>query len=156
MSRAVKQEERPQAFVDERGGLVHDPELAGQYRAKTVDAQRRQQSGMAPEGAAQVAQPQPGGSGTVDVTLANQVKAKALRQLGADLARYERESQRFPAAMSGVVDPYQADRQRALQGAAEGVRVTMRELGDLEGEQLVQWAEESGRIRFDQRGNALI
>ena len=141
------------ASAEGQVAIGHTDEQAQAYRDQTRDARQRQQSGM-PPASATGPQDGPPQAGRVDVTLAGRARDKRIGQLQAALQGYLREADRFPAAMSGVVDPYQAERQRSLRGAADGVRADIRELSELSGESLTRWAAEAGAIRFDQAGNA--
>ena len=139
------------------GGIApgHTDAQLKELRAMTADARHRQASHM-PPASATGPQDGPPQAGRIDVTLAGRARDKRIGQLQAALQGYLREADRFPAAMSGVVDPYQADRQRSLRAAADGVRVDIRELSELSGPALVDWAERAGVIRFKQDGSAII
>jgi hypothetical protein len=136
--------------------LAHTPEAARPYQDAAAAVRRRELSGMVPESAQAAQAVQAPSGGRVDAVLAGQARAKRIGQLQADANRYLQEAQRFPAAASGTVDPYQADRQRQLRNAAEGVEIEIRELSELSGDDLISWAIRAGAIRFTPAGSALI
>ena len=92
----------------------------------------------------------------MDAGLAGQARDKRVRQLQADLLKYEREVQRPAVGMGGAVLPHLVDRPRAVQGVCQGIRLEIEELAALEGDELIGWAERANVIRFTQAGSAVL
>lgn len=135
--------------------IAHSPEVAQAYRDAAAESRRRQVSGL-PPASAQAVQDTPPSAGQVDARLAAQARDKRIHALKADLMRYEKEAQRSPIGTNGMVIPHLVDRQRAVQGVIEGVQIEIKELAALDGEELIQWAVNSGGIRWTQSGSALL
>jgi hypothetical protein len=134
--------------------MTRTPEAAQPYRDLAARVAARQAAGLPPEGS-QAVQAAPS-AGRVDARLAAQARDKRVHALQADLMRYEKEAQRPAVGMGGMVVPHLLDRQRAVEGVCEGIRLEIEELAALDGDELIEWAVNSNAIRFTQAGSALL